>query len=180
MVFPLARAGAPAHADMPPEVRDLYEEAAAVTPISRRAGAALARATVERLIKHLDAGAPANARLDDRIALLHGRISTPLQQLLDIVRVLGNDMLHVDEQPGDLAVIALDEDQGPGVIELVLRAANDLVDELVTRPRTTSSLWAHLSPGTQQNIRAKQTRLGVEVPAPTDESTPVPPSPSAN
>lgn len=163
MIYPLARVGPQPHADMPEPVRDLYDEAAAVSVVSRRAGAALARATVERLVKHLDPDAPTKARLDDRIARLSGRISTPLQQLLDIVRVLGNDMLHVDDEPGELVVLVLDDEQGPEVIELVLRAANDLVDELITRPKTTGTLWSHLSPGTQKAIQQKQEKLGVPV-----------------
>jgi hypothetical protein len=44
MVYPQRSAGRPAHLDMPEPVRELYAEAAAVAAVSRRAGAALARA----------------------------------------------------------------------------------------------------------------------------------------
>ncbi|HKO20913.1 MAG TPA: hypothetical protein VJU82_18720, partial [Acidobacteriaceae bacterium] len=67
MVFPLARLGEQPHADMPEEVRALYQEAAAVAAVSRRAGAALARTTLERLIKYLDPDAPKKANLASRI-----------------------------------------------------------------------------------------------------------------
>lgn len=53
LVYPLSRLAARPHPDMPDDVRSLYDEAAAVAAVSRRAAAALARTTVERLIKHL-------------------------------------------------------------------------------------------------------------------------------
>src|SRR5688500_1715170 len=58
LVYPQSRLGPMPHQDMPVEVRELYEEARTVAGVSRRAGAALARATVERLIKTLDPDAP--------------------------------------------------------------------------------------------------------------------------
>ncbi len=74
MVYPVqARLGNAAHDDMPPHVRDLYEEAAAVAVVSPRAGAAFARVTVERLIKHLDPEAPTHANLDQRIVRIKGQ-----------------------------------------------------------------------------------------------------------
>ncbi|HEV2780786.1 MAG TPA: DUF4145 domain-containing protein [Actinophytocola sp.] len=97
MIYPLARLGAQPHADMPDEVRRLYDEASTVAAVSRRAGAALARAMVERLIKVLDPRAPKGAKLDTRIDRIRGRVSTPLGEMLEVVRYLGNKMLHVEE-----------------------------------------------------------------------------------
>ncbi|HEY0448748.1 DUF4145 domain-containing protein, partial [Actinophytocola sp.] len=97
MIYPLTRRGSRPHVDMPDEVRALYEEAAAVAVVSRRAGAALARATVERLIKHLDPDAPKKLALDKRIERIKALgVSTPVGQMLDVVRVTGNGALHVD------------------------------------------------------------------------------------
>lgn len=76
MVHPQRQVGAPAHPDMPEGPRILYGEAAAVAAVSRRAGAAMARAALETLIKEIDAEAPRKARLEDRIGRLRGRVST--------------------------------------------------------------------------------------------------------
>ncbi len=136
MIFPLAKVGATPSPDMPVAARELYEEAAAVAVVSRRAGAALARAMVERLVKELDPDAPARATLEQRIARIRPGVTTSLAKMLDVVRVTGNQALHAQDQPGELVVLVLDDAEGPQLVELLLETANDLVDELVTRPAT--------------------------------------------
>jgi hypothetical protein len=160
MVYPQARLGATPHADMPEQVRELYEEASAVAAVSRRAGAALARCTVERLIKILDPEAPSNANLDTRISRLKPRITRSLGEMLDVVRVTGNGALHVDDQPGELVVMALDDEEGPQLLELLLQAANDLVEELVTRPSTTQGLWSKLPSGVRARMQTSSSVSG--------------------
>lgn len=154
MVYPVqARLGSAAHDDMPPHVRKLYEEAAAVAVVSPRAGAAFARVTVERLIKHLDPGAPRGAKLEDRIVQIKRRdISTSLGRMLDVVRVTGNDAVHVKDQPNDLMVLVLDDEQGPEFVPLLLQVANDLVDELITKPRVAEELWGKIPERIQARI----------------------------
>jgi hypothetical protein len=153
MIYPLARLGAQPHADMPDEVRELYNEAAAVAAVSRRAGAALARATVERLIKHLDPDAPTGANLAVRIARIKQRgVSTPVGQMLDVVRATANELLHEKDEPGELVVLVLDDDEGPQLVELFLEVTNELVDELITKPTTTRGLWDKLSPGIKEKL----------------------------
>jgi hypothetical protein len=145
MVYPVVdRVGPAAHEDMPPVVRALYDDAGKCAAVSRRAGAALARATVERLLKELDPGAPAPATLDKRIDRIRGQVSKPMGQMLDLVRNLGNKMLHVEDQPDELVVMALDDQAGPELVDLLLRAANELVDELITRPRMVKELHDRL------------------------------------
>jgi hypothetical protein len=129
---------------MPPSVRELYDEAAAVAPVSRRAGAALARATIERLLKHLDPEAPKRASLEKRIDLIEARVSTTLRELLDIVRITGNGAVHVDDEPEEIVSFALNDKEGAALLELLLDAANQLVDELIARPRNTRTLWDRL------------------------------------
>jgi hypothetical protein len=154
MVYPLAPLGSPPHPDMPGDVRALYEEAAAVAAVSRRAGAALARTTVERLMKHLDPNVPVkDNNLDRRIARIKERgVSTPLGKMLDVVRVTGNGALHVDDRPGELVVMALDDRDGPPLLELFLEVVNDLVDELIVKPRTTHQLWNKLPEKTKERL----------------------------
>lgn len=139
LVYPLTSVGGKPHKDMPADVRELYEEAAAVAAVSRRAGAALARATVERLIKHLDTDANSHASLNARIERLESNVSSDLRTMLHIVRETGNQALHEKDQPGELAVMVLDDVEGPELLEYLLRTTNDLVEELITRPATTKA-----------------------------------------
>ncbi|SFB57072.1 hypothetical protein SAMN05216266_120103 [Amycolatopsis marina] len=53
-------------------------------------------------------------------------------------------MLHVEDEPAEIVAIAHDDETGPAMVELLLDAANHLVDELITRPRQTSALWDKL------------------------------------
>lgn len=151
MVYPRRSTGTPAHPDMPEPIRELYEEAAAVAAVSRRAGAALARATMERLIKHLDPGAPERAKLEQRIERLRPRVSADLWRMLTVVRVAGNQAVHVEDAPGELVILALDDEEGPAILELLLETVNDLVDELITRPKVKKDLFDTLP----EQIRAK-------------------------
>jgi hypothetical protein len=154
MVYPHHRLGSAPHEDMPSDIRSIYIEAATAATVSRRAGAALARAMVERLIKHIDPDAPRNAKLDKRIDRIHPRVSTSLSEMLEVVRHVGNKLLHADtsEQLGELIVMALDDTEGPQLVELLLTTANDLVDELITKPRITAELREHLPEAIQAKL----------------------------
>ncbi|KOX16194.1 hypothetical protein ADK67_40285 [Saccharothrix sp. NRRL B-16348] len=133
-------------------MRELYEESRTVAGVSRRAGAALARATVERLIKTLDPDAPKKAKLDQRIDRIRDRLTPQTAQLLDVLRVTGNGALHVDDEPGELVVMALDDKEGPELLELLLETANDLVEEMIARPTTVGGLWQRIPEGIRNRI----------------------------
>lgn len=152
MVYPSRhQLGNPPHPDLPPDVRDLYTEAAQVAVPSRRAGAALARAAVEKLLRHLDPDAPKSASLDKRIDRIRPRVSATLAKMLEVIRVSGNGAVHVDDEPDDIVVLMLDEDAGPELIEWMLDTINNLADELITRPRQADELFAKLP----DKVRAK-------------------------
>lgn len=152
MVYPSRQQlGNPPHPDLPPDVRDLYTEAAQVAVPSRRAGAALARAAVEKLLRHLDPDASNSAKLDKRIERIRPKVSATLAKMLEVIRVSGNGAVHVDDEPDDIVVLMLDEDQGPELIEWMLDTINNLADELITWPRQADELFAKLP----EKVRAK-------------------------
>jgi hypothetical protein len=78
MVFPSESPISPAHPDMPDDAAELYNEARAVLPISRRAAAALARATLERLLRGLE-GVESTKRLDELVAGVAGKVGESLE-----------------------------------------------------------------------------------------------------
>lgn len=151
MVYPQAMVGGVPHSDMPDGVRALYMEAAAVAAVSTRAGAAFARVTVERLLKHLFPDT--DSRLEHLIAEAKRQgVSSSVGRMLDVVRVTGNGAVHVDDQPGDLVVLVLDDLQGPELVAKLLQAVNDLVDDLITKPRQAAELSALIPPHVQARI----------------------------
>ncbi|MEV4737159.1 MULTISPECIES: DUF4145 domain-containing protein [unclassified Microbacterium] len=155
-VYPITSVAPAPHPRMDSDVKALFEEAGRVLPISRRAGAALVRAALEKQVRLLDSDPPRGTRLDDHIARLSSRVSTPLAELLDVIRHVGNASLHGAEGD-DLVVMYLSDDEAADEIaEMLFDAINDLVDELVARPEKTSALWDKLPSGVKQTIERKR------------------------
>jgi len=62
----------------------------------------------------------------------------------------------VDDEPDEIVVIALDDKEGPALLELLLDTANQLVDELIARPARTRSFWERLPPRVREKKRAAE------------------------
>jgi hypothetical protein len=139
LIYPKVSQIAAPHSEMPASARELYEEAALVLPVSRRAAAALARAALERLLRALPE-AESKARLDDLIAALAPRVSNRLWQTLTALRVLGNDTLHANAD-SDLVALYLEGD-GAVVAEPIFGAINAIVEEVIVQPRVAEDLYA--------------------------------------
>jgi hypothetical protein len=155
MVFPpapSARVGPPPHPSMPPEVRELYDAAARVAAESRRAGAALARATAEQLIKIVDFSAPQGSTLAQRIERIRRDVSRPVAQMLDVVRHLGNKTLHGQDIADELVELVLDDASGPAVVEQLLTTINQLVEQLIVTPVASAVLWGKLPDGVKAQL----------------------------
>lgn len=156
IMFPRTSTLPPAARDMPGDVLDLYEEGRAVWPVSRRAGAALARAALEKMLR----SEPAASKKDDLVALI-GKAKPTLPShvgtLLDIVRHAGNKSLHVEDEPDDVMVLVLDEGN-TDIGTIIFEAINLLVDERITKPGAVAALYAGLPDGVKESIerRAKE------------------------
>lgn len=85
LLYPRVSTAPVAHADMPAEAQELYDEAREVFAVSPRAGAALARATLERLLRQLDPEA-GNIDLAARIERIVPKVSSSLAQMLTVIR----------------------------------------------------------------------------------------------
>jgi hypothetical protein len=147
------------HDDMPQDAAELFKEAVAVLPFSRRASAALCRAAMERLVKSLDPDCQKNAKLDERLARLEGRVSTSTIDLLNVLRHVGNTALHGEKDGDGSATIYLDEDDET-IAEIFFMVINTLVDELITKPRRSSELYRVLPEGVRAAYEAKAQRVG--------------------
>jgi len=154
LIFPSSSLAPLAHADMPDDVRELYDEAALVVGLSRRAGAALARASLERLLKGLDVDAPPKASLDEYIARVSGRVSSPLLMMLTPVRHIGNKALHGADDSDEIVALYLG-DVEDGIVEILFEAINSVVDELIARPRVARELYERLPQAIRDDAERK-------------------------
>jgi hypothetical protein len=154
LVFPAESVAPVPHEEMPDAVRELYDEAAAVVGLSRRAGAALARAALERLLKSLDTEAPPRARLDDYIARVADRVTAPLSMMLTPVRHIGNKALHGADDTDEIIALYLG-DVEEGLVEILFEAINGVVDELISRPRISRELYERLPKAVRDDAERK-------------------------
>jgi len=138
LIFPAVGLATRPHPDMPEAATVLFDEARSVVGASRRAGAAMARATLEVLLKTLQPELP-KASLADRIKMVMPLVSSPLADMLTVIRHVGNKSLHAEETPDDAMVLVLDPDQTE-IVELIFETINDLVDELITKPKRARAM----------------------------------------
>ena len=154
LVFPQTSPAPVPSEDMPTEVRELYDEASAVAAVSKRAGAAFARATLERLLKLLDPEAPKGSRLDDFIARAIPRVNLATGKLLTLIRHVGNKSLHVEDVPDDAVVLLLSGDDAE-LLGVIFQTINDVVEELITRPTQAALLYDSVPAGVRAAAEAK-------------------------
>ena len=118
------------NSDMPPRVRSLYDEAASVFYGSPRSSAALLRLALEELLIELEVkGKDINARID---TLQTDGLPKSLIKVMHSLRIIGNESVH----PG---VISVDDD--PKMAEAMFRLLNEIIEQLITRPREREELW---------------------------------------
>lgn len=146
------------HEEMPGDAAELFREAVSVLPFSRRAAAALCRASMERLVKFLDPDCPRRTKLDERLARLEGRVSTPTIDLLNVLRHVGNTALHGEQDGDGSATIYIDEDDET-IAETFFLVINTLVDELITKPRRSADLYGTLPESVRNAYEAKAGRV---------------------
>lgn len=129
--------------EMPDDVKDLYLEASAVLPYSRRAAAALCRASLERLAKQLTPDEKPGTALDVRLIILSDRTTAALAKGVQVIRHAGNTALHGARDDDASVVIYMDGDETE-LIELFFVTINELVDELIARPARIEAAYSLL------------------------------------
>ncbi len=119
----------PAHSLMPDHVKELYEEARQVFPISRRSSAALLRLVIQELCIVLGGD---GKNLNNDIEKLLDQIPDYIQQALDIIRVVGNSAVH----PGD---VNINDDND--IVEIMFDLVNEIVDAKIAKPKKKSEIY---------------------------------------
>lgn len=165
MIYPVAGLAPLPHPEMPPEAKSLYEEAREVLGISRRAGTALARAALERLLRTLDPNA-GNIVLAARIERIIPEVPESLGKMLTVIRIAGNASLHVNDEPDDVMVLVLDPGETE-VVELIFEAINDLVEAQIAKPGKVASLYSKIP----ESLREKVDKVFAAQRGPEDDQT---------
>lgn len=116
--------------DMPEYIKNIYKEAGSVMHLSLGASAALSRLTLEKLLIHL--GNDKDSLFESIRELEKNRdISSTLKQKLYVIRKIGNTGAHSGS-------ISFEEE--PEAPRHLLNIINDIVDELITKPKTLEDL----------------------------------------
>jgi hypothetical protein len=95
MVLPVSGGGPRPHVEMPPDVREDYEEARSIVNRSPRGASALLRLAVQKLCK--DLGGQGENINDDIAVLVDKGLPVEVQEALDALRVIGNNAVHPGE-----------------------------------------------------------------------------------
>ncbi|MCC6572878.1 MAG: DUF4145 domain-containing protein [Planctomycetes bacterium] len=141
LVFPPHLAAPEAHAEMPPDVQKIYDEARAIAGESPRAASALLRLAVELMLTHLKAE---GRDLNERVGWLVAQGAPKnIQQALDAVRFCGNDAVHpLQIVPGDT------EETSAILFEIV----NQVCQSLIQGNRRISELYGKLPAKVREGV----------------------------
>lgn len=132
MVYPQVGTSPQMNPDLPPEVRLLYEEAAAISTRSPRSAAALLRLALQVLCCKLD---KPGLNISEYIAdLVEAGLPPRLEQALDIVRVTGKCSVY----PGQI------DTDGPDVVYELFKLINIIAEYMITMPVSIQSVFDDL------------------------------------
>ena len=119
--------------DMPSDVKEIFTEAGQILEESPRASAALSRLAIEKLVDGLEAeGKDLNSKIGK---LVSKGMPVEIQQMLDSVRVIGNNAVH----PGQINI----KDNKELALSL-LHFINLIIDNRITQPKKISEVYNSL------------------------------------
>lgn len=133
--------------DLSSEAKKDFNEAISVLDISPRSSAALARLTLERMLKDQNVkGENINQKIQ---SLVDGGLSDTIQQSLDIVRVVGNNAVH----PGEMDITD-DKYTATTILTLI----NVIAETLITIPKQVKSVYMTLPESSRKAIEKRSTK----------------------
>ena len=131
-----------ANPDMPEDVLKLYNEASLIYTKSPRAACALLRLAIDRLCNELgETDRDINKNIGE---LVKKGLPIPIQQALDVVRVIGNKAVH----PGQ---IAFDVDDTETAI-MLMHLLNIIVERMISEPKEIAKLYNRLPQAVKNSI----------------------------
>jgi len=146
MILP-SRGSAPTpNSDLPEDIKNIYEEAAAISGISPRGAAALLRLAIQKLCKEL--GGSGNNINDDIKGLVQKGLPVTIQQALDIVRVIGNEAVH----PGQI------DTDDPDVVSQLFNLVNLISEYMISMPKKVADSFASLPVAAKEAIKKRDAK----------------------
>lgn len=147
MAFPLSGEIA-AHEDLPEHIKRTFSEASKIADVSPRASAALSRLLLQELCVHLGCK---SQNLNDQIGeLVQKGLSPDIQQMLDAVRVIGNNAVH----PGEIDL--KDDDV---TAKFILNCINRICQRMITEKLEAQALFDQLPPGAKAAIERRDAKV---------------------
>lgn len=149
MVYPSKKIDIQPNADLPDNVRALFDEARTIVDESPKGAAALLRLSIQHLCINLG---ETGKNLDRDIASLVAKGLNPLvQKALDVVRVIGNESVH----PGEI-----DLNDNKEVAVKLFGLVNLIAEQMITHPKHVEELYSELPESKlvgieQRNAKAK-------------------------
>ncbi|KYP21679.1 DUF4145 domain-containing protein [Streptococcus parauberis] len=133
--------------DMPDNVLNIYNEACLVLQHSPRSSIALSRLAIEQLVEYLGAE---GKTLDKKIGNLVSKgLPVTIQQMLDSVRVIGNNAVH----PGQIEV----EGNTDLAISL-LKFINLIVDSQISQPKAIQATYDLIPDSYKKSIERRDNK----------------------
>ena len=129
---------------MPDNVKEIYKEAGDVLNVSPRASAALSRLAIENLVEYLGAeGKDLNNKIG---SLVSKGMPIEIQQMLDSVRVIGNNAVH----PGQINI----KDNKELALSL-LHFVNLITDNQISQPKKIAEIYGSLPESYKKSIEKR-------------------------
>lgn len=132
-IYPLSSGIEEPNIDMPEDIKNLYLEARAVYPISKKSSAALLRLALQLLCKNL--GEKGENINNDIANLVKKGLPEVIQKALDTLRITGNQAVH----PGELNL-----EENIELVESLFWILNFIVDETYSKKKKINELYNKL------------------------------------
>ncbi len=147
MIYPLTSSAPKADDNMPPKVKEIYEEARLVGICSPRAAAILLRVATERLTVHLGESNPKD-NLDTRIGNLQKKNTLDPRAInsFDILRVTANEGAHD-------GLLKLTGAEGAKAVDDLFFAINYIVEKTISEPARLDQMYGKLPQGKLDGIK---------------------------
>ena len=149
IIYPLTGSAPPANRDFPDDIKQVYDEAAAIAAQSPRAACALLRLAVEMLMKHLGEIGSINESIGN---LVKKGLNPIVQQSLDIVRITGNNAVH----PGEIDFEDTTE------VQTLFELINVIAEELITQPKKIQTIYEGLPEDAKKAIEKRDDNPSID------------------
>lgn len=145
LLYPFTTPDLPkANEDMPEDVKKIYDEACLVLKYSPRSSAALSRLAIEKLVDHLEGdGNDLNSKIAD---LVSKGLPVRIQQMLDSVRVIGNNAVY----PGEI-----DLSDNAQLASSLLKFINLIVENQISQPKKINEIYNNLPESNLKSIKKR-------------------------